>query len=373
MDYFGYINDAMGNFSRNALANREMEGRELERRIEAERYAQKLAMLKAQQEREDALLRQEAAEKQAKAEQLRQYQEQFRQGPQGRQVTYGGGPMSPAMGGYGAKVNAMVPPTRESAMDWALGFGGTPFADQAMTFADKRYPESKEQDPYKGLTGEYGTFLRATGKQNGPDAYKEWQLQDLTAKKSTAPVVNVSTGDTGFKHERELRNDFLGEPIVKEYDKISQQAARLDGALAEYEANKGKGGTFVAVDQTLINTFNKMLDPESVVREAEYARTATDQSLLNQIKGKWDKIKSGGAGLTTQERNAMVAMARRFNAIAKDKYNKKRSEYSRVATKWQFDPSYVVGENQPKKQTRTGTLNGRKVIEYDDGSVEYAD
>ena len=62
-----------------------------------------------------------------------------------------------------------------------------------------------------------------------------------------------------------------------------------------------KAGDMLAGSQAILISFNKLLDPGSVVRESEYARSATGQSALETLKGYADKLKKGGAGVTLKE------------------------------------------------------------------------
>ena len=65
-------------------------------------------------------------------------------------------------------------------------------------------------------------------------------------------------------------------------------------------------GDMLAGSQAILISFNKLLDPTSVVRESEYARSATGQSALETMKGYADKIARGGAGVTESELQSYV-------------------------------------------------------------------
>lgn len=155
---------------------------------------------------------------------------------------------------------------------------------------------------------------------------------------STAPVTNITVqGNRDRTAEFNLRKEFLALPEIKDYPTIEANSRRALAALKE----QGKGSN-VAVDQTIIITLNKMLDPSSVVRESEYARTPQDLALLSKIKGKFDKLASGGAGLTPDERLALNRMITNFSTIASKQYNARAGEYRQLAKDYGFDPSRVV-------------------------------
>lgn len=64
--------------------------------------------------------------------------------------------------------------------------------------------------------------------------------------------------------------------------------------LASWHAlEKGTAGKGLA-EQGIVSTFNKILDPDSVVREGEYDRTAQGQALLQRMQTVKDNLQSGG-------------------------------------------------------------------------------
>lgn len=148
-----------------------------------------------------------------------------------------------------------------------------------------------------------------------------------------------------FKNEREMRSDFEKLPEVKNYNEMNIKAGQMTQALEESKTTKN----FVAVDQALITMFNKMTDPQSVVRESEYARTSSDIATVNMIKGKAQKVLTGGAGLTSDERNALKVMSDRFLSASKDRYDSVAEEYRGLAKTYGYEPNNVVFRGTAKK------------------------
>jgi len=136
----------------------------------------------------------------------------------------------------------------------------------------------------------------------------------------------------------QTRKEFNQNPIVKQYYETKGQVGKMEQAIKESATAKTK----VAVDQALITIFNKMMDPTSVVRESEYARTQSDQALVNQIKGKWNKVLEGGAGLTDIERDGIIRMARHFGKVNKAMYEDHADYYKSVAAGTGINPDHVV-------------------------------
>jgi len=64
--------------------------------------------------------------------------------------------------------------------------------------------------------------------------------------------------------------------------------------------------------QAIITSFNKILDPTSVVRESEYDRTSAGQSLLQRLEGKVNNIAQGGAGVTDATLKEAAEIAKEY-------------------------------------------------------------
>jgi hypothetical protein len=80
-----------------------------------------------------------------------------------------------------------------------------------------------------------------------------------------------------------------------------------------------------------------------------------------------EKIAGGSIELTPAAIKRIVALNDEASKFVLNKYNKRRSELS---TK-----NKQIGDYYPEVRAvvRTGTLNGRKVVQYQDGTTEYAD
>ncbi len=84
--------------------------------------------------------------------------------------------------------------------------------------------------------------------------------------------------------------------------------------------------------------FNKLADPESVVRESEFERTGQSLSFRNQLLGKWSRLAKGGAGLTNPDREAIFEMAEVFSDVFKRKLTDRRTQFSKFLTSAELNP-----------------------------------
>lgn len=165
---------------------------------------------------------------------------------------------------------------------------------------------------------------------------KDGTFDDLP--KSVSPTTILTTDRRRATDEMAIRKEFTALPEVKNHVIIDSQYQRLGKAMEEAKG----GGSKIAVDQALITILNKMLDPASVVRESEYARTPQDMAFLSRIKGKYEKLKEGGAGLTLEEREAVFRMAENFYGVSKSMYDQQVSYYTDLANRYGYAPENIV-------------------------------
>jgi hypothetical protein len=190
-------------------------------------------------------------------------------------------------------------------------------------------------------TGKLKNFEIATGtpaSERGTPEYIEKYHKYLRETAETSPMLKFYIENMQRKGRVEagnLRKEFYATPDVKQFFEIRFRYDVFQEAMRESERTKN----FVAVDQAIITTFNKMTDPDSVVRESEYARTAGDLALWNRLKGKISKWKAGGAGLTQADRVSMFRMATNFKKAAQKRYNDKFREYRGYYTNIGVDPN----------------------------------
>jgi len=109
----------------------------------------------------------------------------------------------------------------------------------------------------------------------------------------------VLTGVEKIRAEIDLSKQF--ESLVKD----TRSAQRQIGIMKEgYDAAVQAGfdgKSMNAPSQAVLVTFQKLLDPTSVVRESEYARSGDGQSILQRMQGTVEKLLQGGAGVTQPE------------------------------------------------------------------------
>lgn len=138
-----------------------------------------------------------------------------------------------------------------------------------------------------------------------------------------------------------LRQEFINRPEVKDFVTVSTNVKAMEGLLNRALVT-GDKNNLVAVDQGLITMYNKLTDPASVVRESEYARTPGNLPFINRLQGAIAKVQTGGAGLTNEDRKALVEGAKIIIKERGSQYNSTLNEYNDLAAQYGLDNSMVT-------------------------------
>lgn len=147
-----------------------------------------------------------------------------------------------------------------------------------------------------------------------------------------------------------IRQEFINRPEVKEFVTAKNYTNMMDAQLDRYLKNKKDYGSKVALDQSLISPYNKLLDPASVTMVSEYARTSQDIGLFNRFNGAIDKLKNGGAGLTDEDRIALVKAAKVILNSRSETYNQTLDEYKNLSNELGLDPKIVTRNMSPYEE-----------------------
>lgn len=200
--------------------------------------------------------------------------------------------------------------------------------------------------------------------QDGKPMINPLALQAKQAvARSGAANVSVNTGQKGFDNTLKLRGDFRSEPIYKGFQEVK-------GAFDQVrEAAKlaSPAGDLAAATKVM-----KILDPGSVVRESELG-LALQASGLGDRVGNYANMIMTGQKLTPAQRKDFTNLSEQLYNASANQYNAKRGEYVGIAERNQLNVPDVVGEaaKVQKQVVRTGMMGGKKVVEYNDGTVEY--
>jgi len=172
-----------------------------------------------------------------------------------------------------------------------------------------------------------GTVFQADPKGN-IKIISEPGGKGLSAKDKTAIAIAQAKE---FRADERIKNF----QIIERSEKGMQAA--LKKALQPGEKSK------IASDQALGVLFQKMLDPTSVVRESEFARTPEGASLMSRITAQIPKLLEGGLAIEDDDRRALVDMAQTLLDQAKVSANAAFDEFSVRADEIGLNKKIVFG------------------------------
>jgi len=129
----------------------------------------------------------------------------------------------------------------------------------------------------------------------------------------------------------EAREEFTGLQRVKDFDKVANAYGRISASVKEPSA---------AGDLSLIFNYMKMLDPQSVVREGEFAAAAAAGGYGERIAAMVQKLKDGTL-LTAAQRADFVDRANKLYTEAESLYDNTRNQYITYATEAGFDADII--------------------------------
>jgi len=155
------------------------------------------------------------------------------------------------------------------------------------------------------------------------------------------------------------RNNFTSPQELAAVDKLNaryqantkaSQVVQNQYGLMTDAWNRWKSGESTdkgAVSQAVLVTFQKILDPNSVVRESEYARSAEGLGLLNRLSGMAEKISVGGAGVPDAVLQEYVNTAKLFHDRAVASMEREKKRVLQEATHYRLPVDLIVGDDTP--------------------------
>lgn len=134
-------------------------------------------------------------------------------------------------------------------------------------------------------------------------------LQGQPVQVAPIPPKDPSSGPRGLTPNME--SQVIGR-LAKQWTEASKPARELGRQvkLMEVGLDNAKKGNMAQGGQAVLVTFQKILDPPSVVRESEYNRSAAGQSLKNRVQGAYERLIKGGPGVTYDELAKFAQLAR---------------------------------------------------------------
>lgn len=191
-----------------------------------------------------------------------------------------------------------------------------------LELATQPPPETPEQKEAR----EFGEWKKRAD-------YQEGQMRNRPAR----PARTELTPGQAFSATRQLRNDFVRETQAAR--EVQNQFRLMQSAI-----DAARKGDMAAGSQGVLVTFQKILDPTSVVRESEYARSASGQALLSRIEGAAQKLAQGGAGIPVRELESFVALAGQFAQNQAAAASETKAQIDAIAEEYSINPANITRE-----------------------------
>lgn len=178
----------------------------------------------------------------------------------------------------------------------------------------------------KPATPVSGSFQQITDPATGQ------QINALVNPRTGNIIRKFSTVEEGLSAKDKTTiavtqaKEFRADPRIENLGIVERSERGMAAALNQ--AKKGGKANRIASDQALGVLFQKMLDPTSVVRESEFARTPQGAAMVNRITGSIKQLTTGGLGLEDEDREALVDMAQRLLREAKISANRAFDEFT---------------------------------------------
>lgn len=229
-----------------------------------------------------------------------------------------------------------------------------------------------EKDKQQMLTADQKEYDAAVKEGSFGGTLTDW-IRARANDKAPRTTVNVGTAKENFKDEHTLRTEFNALPTVKAFNEVKTQAERARKAF-NLAAEAEKAGTSAnSADQILITVLNKVLDPTSVVRESEYARTADGQSVISRLSGSLDRMKRGGAGITSAERKSIMDSVGALENAMKENYAPVEGEYRQLAKEYGLKEDRVVRKSSGAEDQAATKRGGPLTFKTPDGKTREFD
>lgn len=180
-----------------------------------------------------------------------------------------------------------------------------------------------------GLGKEYADYV-ANEKANGSKkimSLNEYANMDANRKR---PITNIG-GESGLSASTLSKVQAIAQShdtnqIVKDYSMIQNKSGSMQNIL-----KSGVGGPG---DLALVYEFMKALDPNSVVRETEYATAAGSGNIFKGWAARFNGyLKEQGGFLPPQVQKAFISIMNTKLAVAEAQYNNYHTEQARKIDK----------------------------------------
>lgn len=157
---------------------------------------------------------------------------------------------------------------------------------------------------------------------------KDGRIEWITPPSGGADMPTSST----IKNEAELRKEYTGQPQIKEYQTVRNAFQNVKNAARDPSA---------AGDLSMIFAYMKMLDPNSVVREQEFANAQNAAGVPDRVVNLYNRILRGER-LNPEQRKDFLAQADKLHSTSMRQYEAVRRQFGDIAKNARARPEQVM-------------------------------
>lgn len=167
------------------------------------------------------------------------------------------------------------------------------------------------------------------------------------------PYFKPTAGQGGLTDNQEA---LLVGRLTNQWTAATKTATELDRQVQIMQTglDAARRGDLNAGAQAVLVTFQKILDPSSVVRESEYARSPEGLALMTRIEGAYERMKSGGAGVPLDELEKFAQLGREMASGASGHMNAVKERIGKNADYYKV-PRSLIFEDYDLSKPGNGT------------------
>jgi hypothetical protein len=160
----------------------------------------------------------------------------------------------------------------------------------------------------------------------------------IVARRDAIGQTEAAAPPDTFARANTLRDEF--QALTREFRVVRDAYANIETAA---RSQTGAG------DMAMLYSFVKLLDPNSVVRESEFATAAASGSFGERVQGAVQRI-INGERLPDSLRNAFLAEARNIYQTQERGYRNTEQTYRALAERNNLDPENVITPFLPSRE-----------------------
>lgn len=235
----------------------------------------------------------------------------------------------------------------------------------SQDFAEKMVaPESVIANAQKIIQSNPDDLSTVLASFNDKSKQKILEGLDYSGMAATRAALKKTTGGGGSNqmtdNERALMTSFRGEQIVKDYNVNLNKKLSVEAII--------KAGVGGPGDLALVFEFMKALDPNSVVRETEYATAAKSGNIFAGVFARFNGyLKEEGGFLPPQVQQAFLSLVNAKFEVQRGLYENTAAQYRDIAKRQGLNPENVVinyAGAAPGKTYTPGTIISNNGTQY---------